>query len=80
MGWLGYGRQAPAPLSFGAGCQGFHCVTQILPIQRNSCPPTQLLGDSIQLEWRPREAHVGYLVPSEAISSPLGQAVVANHS
>ena len=70
---------APTPPSFGAGCQGFHCVTQILPIQRNSCPPTQLPADSIQLKWSTREAHVECLVPGEAISCPLGQAIVANH-
>lgn len=70
----------PAPHRFGAGCQGFHRVTQILPIQGNSCPLTQLLADSIQVKWSTAEAHVRYLVPREAISGPLGRARVARHS
>lgn len=68
------------PHPFGAGCQGFHRVTQILPIQGNSCPLTQLLADSIQVKWSTAEAHVCYLVPREAISGPLGRARVARHS
>lgn len=73
-------RHRPPPHPLGAGCQGFHCVTQILPIQGNSCPLTQLLADSIQVKWSTAEAHVDYLVPCEAISGPLGQTIVARHS
>lgn len=31
-GWLGCGSQPPSHHPFGAGCQGFHRVTQILSI------------------------------------------------
>lgn len=67
----------PSPPSFG--CQGFHCVTQILSIQRSSCPFAQLPADSIPVKWSARDAHVENVVPDGAPSGPLGQALVANH-
>lgn len=82
--WLGCGSQAPPtappPNSFRDGCQGFHRVTQILPIWGNSCPFTQLRADSAQVKWSTAEAHADYLVPSEAISGLPGEAIVARHS
>lgn len=68
----GMGQPPPAH-SFGAGCQGFRHVTDILPIQGISCPFTQLLAGSIQSTG---ETHVDYLVPKETIAGPLGQALV----
>lgn len=61
------------PHSFGAGCQGFHCVTHILPIQGSSCSLTQLMADSIQVKWSTGETHVDYLVPNEATLVFLGR-------
>lgn len=74
--WLGCGSQAPPPTHpFRAGCQGFHSVTQILPIQGNSCPLTQLLADSTQVKWSTAEAHAAYRVswPSWASNSSEAQ-------
>lgn len=72
---LGWGSQPP-PHSFGAGCQGFHHVTDILPIQGNSCPFTQLLAGSIQVKWSTGGTRVDHLVPNETTAGPLGQALV----
>lgn len=76
----GMWQPASLPHSFGAGCQGFHHVTHILPIQGNSCPFTQLLAGSIQVKWSTGETRVDYLVPDEATADPPGQVLVGSHS
>ena len=78
--WQPGASHRPPPTSFRDGCQGFHRVTQILPIRGNSCPFTQLRADSAQVKWSTAEAHEDYLVPSEAISGLPGEAIVARHS
>lgn len=78
----GNGGDVTAPLSnhFAAGCQGFHCVTQILPIRGDGGPhPYQLLADFIQVNWSTGDTPVDYLVPNEAKLSPPGQATVARY-
>lgn len=76
----GMWQPASLPHSFGAGCQGFHHVTHILPVQGNSCPFTQLLARSIQVKWSTGETRVDYLVPDEATADPPGQVLVGSHS
>jgi hypothetical protein len=71
----GFECGTPTPRHLYAGCQGFHHVTQILPIQGNGSP----LSASSRF-YSGELVYLWLVGPKRCLFSSLGQAIVASCS